>query len=355
MAPFMAIPNAGPLGLALPFPARAALARLQMALETEQRPSWVGLLRGTIALQEAEDSSTSAAGKDHANGERSSSDPQASSDQGQELRPSAAFLKGAVVSGYVWAYARDSAGCRLVQQAIDEARTEEAREALALELRGHVWEAARCPHANYVVQKCIVRLRPEASQFIVDELAARPGMAAQAARHKYGCRIMQRLLEHCGATLTAVLIEDVLGDILQMAQHPYGNYVIQQILQHGLAEQRGRVGRVLEHDVTTVVMDTYGCAVVYKALCHAPAPERMALARSLLREPGVMVGMSCTRHGHLATKQLLQVLEGEERAQAHQQLSKCTGSLRASRYGRQVAAALQPGRGVDGRRRGHMD
>lgn len=32
------------------------------------------------------------------------------------------------------------------------------------EIRGHVWEGLRCPHANHVLQKCVLISRPEAQR-----------------------------------------------------------------------------------------------------------------------------------------------------------------------------------------------
>merc|ERR1719436_1102020 len=51
--------------------------------------------------------------------------------------------------GRVWELSQDAAGCREIQRAFDSAATEVDREMLAAELRGHVYEALRCPHANY--------------------------------------------------------------------------------------------------------------------------------------------------------------------------------------------------------------
>ena len=74
---------------------------------------------------------------------------------------------------------------RQVQRAFDEAQDQEERLALASELRGHIWEALRCPFANYVLQKCVMVLSRENLNFIFQELKQKgPEMIQQAARHK---------------------------------------------------------------------------------------------------------------------------------------------------------------------------
>lgn len=42
-----------------------------------------------------------------------------------------------------------------VQNALEDAEGDWEREALVAELRGHAAEAARCPHANHVLQKAL--------------------------------------------------------------------------------------------------------------------------------------------------------------------------------------------------------
>merc|ERR1719145_46714 len=59
------------------------------------------------------------------------------------------------VEGNVWRLSRDAPGCRIVQDALDNATCDADRVALASEIRSHVWEALRCPHANFVLQKFI--------------------------------------------------------------------------------------------------------------------------------------------------------------------------------------------------------
>lgn len=56
----------------------------------------------------------------------------------------------------------------------------------------------------------------------------------QLSTHPYGCRVVQRVLEHC--TIDSVK-DDIRDHILQatlpLASDQYGNYVIQHMLEHG--------------------------------------------------------------------------------------------------------------------------
>eukprot|EP00913_Durusdinium_trenchii_P035379 g33108.t1 len=98
----------------------------------------------------------------------------------------------------------------------------------------------RCPHANHVLQKCITCSRPQDCQFIVDEIMACNGFVELAARHKYGCRIIQRLLERCPLQVERIAAA-ILSDVSGIARHPYGNYVLQNLLEHGTPAHRHRL------------------------------------------------------------------------------------------------------------------
>lgn len=243
-----------------------------------------------------------------------------------------------------------------MQDALEACPDGEARVALASELRGHVWEAIRCPHANYVVQKCISMMPPQACQFIIDELLRRgTGAVASAARHRFGCRILERLLERCSQLQARPLVDDLISDAVALSSHPYGNYVVQHVLEHGPPDQQRRLCGLLGRHVATLGPDGYASAVVAKALSHGSKETRLLVARHVASSPGLVAQMARTRHGHLAVKLVLQLLEDfpQERDAACKELEADVSGLRASRYGRFVASSLEGQRG--GGRSGFSD
>jgi hypothetical protein len=245
------------------------------------------------------------------------------------------------LTGRVWSLAQDPIGCREVQLALEDVKEDHLRVTIALELRGHVEEALRCPHANHVVQKCITSMRPAASQFILDELLADPGAVFEAARHKYGVRIIQRFLEHYPFSQVTSLADCLLSEVSVLARHPYGNYVLQTLLEHGTSEQRHNLSKALVQDVVGISQDTFGCAVISCAMSFLDRNDQLTLARRIVQAPGLLGLMSQARHGHQAVRCILQALEGSEQELAKQKLCADLPSLRVSRYGRLVAAFLE--------------
>jgi len=197
----------------------------------------------------------------------------------------------------------------------------------------------RVAHANHVVQKCILLLKPEASQFIIDELQC--GIVGQIARHKYGCRIIQQLADNCKISQIHQLVESLIPEVVSLSRHPYGNYVVQNLLQRCTSEQRRRMARALASQMRLLCTETFGCAVLSTALLCVPHAERQALAQSLLQEPDLIMNMACTRFGHVAVLRAVESLSCAERAEATRLLWSEVDALGFSRYGRLLLKQLE--------------
>ena len=82
----------------------------------------------------------------------------------------------------------------------------------AFAAQGHVQQALESPHANHVLQRAINLLAPSSVRFILDELMQCVHPVA-LARHPFGCRVLQRLIEH----FPPEWLEQPLREILQEA------------------------------------------------------------------------------------------------------------------------------------------
>lgn len=63
----------------------------------------------------------------------------------------------------------------------------------------------------------------------------------QLSTHPYGCRVIQRILEHCAEEQVQVVLDEVHAHIGDMVMDQYGNYVIQHILEHGKPESKSKI------------------------------------------------------------------------------------------------------------------
>jgi len=223
------------------------------------------------------------------------------------------------LSGKVWRLSQDAEGCRQVQQSLDSASTEDERCAIAQEFRGHIAKAVRCPYANFVLQKCIAMVPPQYLAFIFDELLSKgPRGVSEVARHKYGCRIVQRLLDYGHADQVSMLIENLLPESLASSKSPFGNFVMQQLPRCCSPEQCRRLLQSIMQHLSSLVQDKYGFGVVVKVLSSTLRSredrmelDRMQLAKDLVSVPGLLQHLGGTRQGHQIGKLVLQMLSGE--------------------------------------------
>ena len=59
--------------------------------------------------------------------------------------------------------------------------------------------------------------------------------------HPYGCRVIQRILEHCKPEQTDPVLAELHENTERLVQDQYGNYVIQHVLEHGHMEDKSKI------------------------------------------------------------------------------------------------------------------
>jgi hypothetical protein len=246
----------------------------------------------------------------------------------------------ASVSGKVLKMARDIQGTRLVQQAFLEAQFDEERLALASEIKGHVWDLLKCLHGNHVLQKCIETLPPQDVQFVIDEIS-QPGRggAAQAARHRFGCRAMERVLEHCSAEQVAPLVGQLLADSVALSSHEFGHFVMVHLLQHCpdvVSPIASTLHQQLSAGNSAIPTDGYIGAVMSEVLKHSENRDCCSLATVLIEDSERLASMALCRWGHPAIKRALQIADDSSRLRACKEVLRCSEQYRSNRYGRIV-------------------
>jgi len=80
-----------------------------------------------------------------------------------------------------------------VYQALEHVLTDQ-QAVVVKELDGNVLKCVKDQNGNHVIQKAIERVPAEQVQFIID---AFHGQVYNLATHPYGCRVIQRIFEHC--------------------------------------------------------------------------------------------------------------------------------------------------------------
>jgi len=209
----------------------------------------------------------------------------------------------AALRGSVWYYSQKPNGCRVVQEALGAVQREVALE-LVEELHGHTREAIESPYANFVLQQ-VVKVMPVASNaFIVGELR---GFGCEMARHRYGCRVLCRLLEHGGSsTALAELIDEVLQEAAWLCSHTFAYHVLARVLEYSSPKQRSQVCAVLRADLFIHAKHRCTSHLVEGALLYCSPEEQHALVDSLLSlGPETLVLLAQNQFGSFVVRALL--------------------------------------------------
>lgn len=210
--------------------------------------------------------------------------------------------------------AKDKNGSRSMQDSLKDAKREAQRE-MVHHLAGHVLELAMDKHGNHVVQKCIEHLSPQDSLVIFEEiLAADCETVYKVAKNVYGCRVLNRLLEHSSSKQHLNrLIDILLLKATEISESQFGQHVICHLFEHGSTdEQKTKLIQNLAEGLswTDLVNHKYGSKAIKQALSYGKDSEELfQLARTVLK-PAVCLAMACEENrqdGAEAVKKALQI------------------------------------------------
>lgn len=242
--------------------------------------------------------------------------------------------------GFVLPMSLDSRGCRVIQRALELAGAQE-QVTLAQELRGHVREALESPHANHVLQRAIELMRPSSVHFVLAELREW-GRPSSLAKHRYGCRVLERLIEHFPLASLEAFLAEILEESRELSRHVYGNFVVQHVLEHGEQTHRRHIVDMLMRDLLGAATDQHACSVLDKALSYCSQEDQQRLAQRLLSEEGLLATMANFRGGFAATQRLFKVVGGKLLDEARSQIKHRASDIIRTKHGRALVATILP-------------
>lgn len=239
--------------------------------------------------------------------------------------------------------AHDRMGCRDLQHTL-QAGTFKEQNMILHQLRGHVVEIAQSPNGNYLLQHAIRVLSSDRTRFIADELFVwrRP---AEVAKHKYACRILERIIEHFPINLSFPFMEDIVRNTKSLSMHPIGTYSVQHCVEHGGAGCVQEIANVVLNHLHQIAVDPSGCGVLNKVLLHANSYQSTLLAVALASHPHTFANMATLQQGFAACESLFHV--AKRIPELHQQmewlLTESMGKILSTRHGHALLRTLALG------------
>jgi hypothetical protein len=186
-------------------------------------------------------------------------------------------------------------------------------------------------------------LTADTVSFIVEELH---GVGASVSQHKYGGRVMARLLEHFPNKPEMVtLIEEVVEQAEDLVCHQFGHHVVECLLERGNAEQRHRIAIAILPNVAKAASNQNVVRVIEKALESrefCSLEDQVKIVNALLNLPEGIATLADSHCGNWAVKALLNLGEpfGEAVTLCKDRLRKARAQLEGSKWASKILQSL---------------
>ncbi|KAL9271292.1 Pumilio homolog 1-like protein [Drosera capensis] len=232
-------------------------------------------------------------------------------------------------------------GCRVIQKAIEVVDVDQKIK-MVQELDGHVMRCVHDQNGNHVIQKCIECVPEVAIHFIVESFF---DQVVTLSTHPYGCRVVQRVLEHCEdpKTLEKVM-DEIMGAVSMLAQDQYGNYVIQHVLEHGKPHERSAIIKELAGKIVQMSQQKFASNVVEKCLTFGGPDERELLVNEMLgttdeNEP--LQAMMKDQFANYVVQKVLETCSDQQREFILTRIKIHLNALKKYTYGKHIVARVE--------------
>ncbi|GFP97364.1 pumilio homolog 1 [Phtheirospermum japonicum] len=243
--------------------------------------------------------------------------------------------------GHVLTLSLQMYGCRVIQKAIEVVDVDQKIK-MVEELDGHVMRCVRDQNGNHVVQKCIECVPEDHIQFIVSTFF---DQVVTLSTHPYGCRVIQRVLEHCMDEETqSKVMTEILGSVSMLAQDQYGNYVIQHVLEHGKPHERSAIIQELAGKIVQMSQQKFASNVVEKCLTFGDPSERQLLVNEMLgttdeNEP--LQAMMKDQFANYVVQKVLETCSDQHRELILSRIKVHLNALKKYTYGKHIVARVE--------------
>ncbi|KAF9595529.1 hypothetical protein IFM89_000617 [Coptis chinensis] len=245
------------------------------------------------------------------------------------------------LSGHVLTLSLQMYGCRVIQKAIEVVDLDQQTQMVA-ELNGHIMRCVRDQNGNHVIQKCIECIPQDAIEFIVSSFY---DQVVTLSTHPYGCRVIQRVLEHCDDPKTQqIMMDEIMNSVCKLAKDQYGNYVVQHVLEHGKPHERTSIITKLAGQIVEMSQQKFASNVVEKCLAFGGPAERQILVNEMLgstdeNEP--LQAMMKDQFANYVVQKVLETCDDQQRELILSRIKVHLNALKKYTYGKHIVARVE--------------
>lgn len=245
------------------------------------------------------------------------------------------------LAGHVLTLSLQMYGCRVIQKAIEVVDFDQQTK-MVKELDGHIMRCVRDQNGNHVIQKCIECIPQDAIQFIISIFY---DQVVTLSTHPYGCRVIQRVLEHCDDPKTQqIMMDEILDSVCMLAQDQYGNYVVQHVLEHGKPHERSVIIQKLAGQIVQMSQQKFASNVVEKCLTFGGPEERQFLVNEMLgstEENEPLQAMMKDQFANYVVQKVLETCDDQQRELILSRIKVHLNALKKYTYGKHIVARVE--------------
>ncbi|KAL3811898.1 hypothetical protein ACHAXA_001423 [Cyclostephanos tholiformis] len=276
-------------------------------------------------------------------------------------------LKGTLI-GNMLHLSLEVYGCRVIQKALESLDYDDLCE-LILEFDSYVLTCIQDQNGNHVMQKCIevMSLKAKDSEFMSGDVSLSSSMSQRIqfivndvlanvktlCCHPYGCRVLQRMLEHCVESQKTATLDEIQRCHKALLDDQYGNYVIQHVLQYGRESDRDSLLNIIvENDLLKLSRQKFASNVVEKLLKFGNSRQRNAIVREMLKlryegqdgvSSSVLLLMVRDAYANYVVQTAIDVVpDGNEKRMLLEELKSNEAQLRNYTFAKHIVAKLGP-------------
>ncbi|KAL8572583.1 hypothetical protein ACOMHN_017217 [Nucella lapillus] len=163
--------------------------------------------------------------------------------------------------------------------------------------------------------------------------------------HPYGCRVIQRILEHCAVEQTAGVLAEMHEQTERLVQDQYGNYVIQHVLERGRQEDKSKIVACIQGKVLIYSQHKFASNVVEKCVTHSTRQEKTMLIDEILTQAeghnSALYTMMKDQFANYVVQKMIDVAEPQQRKMLMYKIRPHMSTLRKYTYGKHILAKLE--------------
>nr|XP_023690481.1 pumilio homolog 2 [Paramormyrops kingsleyae] len=253
------------------------------------------------------------------------------------------------IRGHVLPLALQMYGCRVIQKALESISSDQqVIVSWSLFLPVFCGRLARVPILRHRLTCLMHPNSPEIVLLTSQDLTFLVGASPQVfvlSTHPYGCRVIQRILEHCTQDQTLPILEELHQHTEQLVQDQYGNYVIQHVLEHGRAEDKSKIVAEIRGKVLALSQHKFASNVVEKCVTHSSRAERALLIDEVCCQNdgphSALYSMMKDQYANYVVQKMIDMAEPAQRKIIMHKIRPHIATLRKYTYGKHILAKLE--------------